>query len=159
MADEAENKAAAEAPPETREGQVVNFTENRNLIQRAIRNRWIKNLERLDKLAAQNISDVAELRRKVERGEVLVDPMELIDQGIALEKAQAMVAREFGRAVESEKPKAESVTNNTQVNIDARGNEALVAEFKKQLTLEEREKLLAKLESGNGSNGNGNGHH
>lgn len=47
------------------------------------------------------------------------------------------------------------VTHNTQVNIDARGNQELVAELKKQLTLAEREKLLEKLESGTGGNGNG----
>ena len=57
--------------------------------------------------------------------------------------------------MERAKEAGPNIVNNTQVNIDARGNEALVAEFKKQLTLEEREKLLAKLESGNGSNGNG----
>lgn len=46
---------------------------------------------------------------------------------------------------------ASGVTHNTQVNIDARGNQELVAELKKQLTLAERERLLEKLESGNGN--------
>lgn len=47
------------------------------------------------------------------------------------------------------------VTNNTQVNIDARGNQELVDELKKQIPLNDRIALLEKLESSNGSNGNG----
>lgn len=153
MADLAEN-CGNEGPGE-REGQVVCFTENRALISEAIRRRWIKNLDRLDKLAAQSISDVAALVRRVEAGEISIDPLELVKLRVALEKAQAMVAREFGRAVENEKPKAEGITNNTQVNIDARGNQELIDELKKQIPLNDRIALLEKLESGNGSNGNG----
>lgn len=46
-------------------------------------------------------------------------------------------------------------TNNTQINIDARGNEALVAEFRKQMTVDERRKLLEQLDGQPGGNGNG----
>lgn len=57
--------------------------------------------------------------------------------------------------LEAEKAASASVVNNTQVNIDARGNAELVAELRKQLTPDERREILAKVDSPAGGNGNG----
>lgn len=43
------------------------------------------------------------------------------------------------------------IVNNTQVNIDARGNQELVDELKKQIPLNDRIALLERLESSNGN--------
>lgn len=57
--------------------------------------------------------------------------------------------------MERAKEAGPNIVNNTQVNIDARGNQELVDELKKQIPLNDRIALLEKLESSNGSNGNG----
>lgn len=90
MGDEAPKQELA--APETREGRVVSFTEDRALIQRAIRNGWIKSLERMDKLLDEAVEDVS----------AVIDSVEYAKLKVALARTAASAASVYTRALTGE---------------------------------------------------------
>lgn len=113
MAEQAQQELSI--PGKTREGQVVSFAEDRALIQRAFRNRWIKNVNRMDELLDQCERDVQNLRE----GEALVDPFQLAELQIALTKTAALVVDRLKDAKDDGQPKQGGInigTMNVQYN-------------------------------------------
>lgn len=136
----------ANAPEIDGGGGAVTLSGSRdiNLMRRAIIERWPVSPARM-------AAYMAALDRIIESSED--------DRAIAAAVATLIAADRANVsafvAVLKETQGPSAVTNNTQVNIDARGNQELVDELKKQIPLNDRIALLEKLESANGSNGNG----
>ncbi len=76
------------------------------------------------------------------------DPLNLTraSQGLASIAQRAVDMRT--RAIQvAEGQQATGTTNNTQVNIDARGNDAIVAELRKQFSVDELKLLRDKMQT------------
>lgn len=133
--------------PGEREGREVSFAEDPALIVRAFKKGWIKSVELADQLLREAIEDTAAIRG-------VCDPLDLVraSQGLA-QIAQGAVNMRTRAIQVAEGQQATGTTNNTQVNIDVRGNDAIVAELRKQFSVDELKLLRDKMQA------NGNGKH
>lgn len=140
------DKATESAAPSFREGPPASLNlydpRDMRLLNMKLRDWWEGSLSELHEWS-EAIRDVRE---------TTTDEKVLLAGGAVAATITRAFADSYAKANGKDAP---GVTHNTQVNIDARGGQELVAELKKQLTLAEREKLLEQLESGTGGNGNG----
>lgn len=140
------DKATESAAPSFREGPPASLNlydvRDMRLLNMKLRDWWEGSLSELHEWS-EAIRDVRETTG---------DEKVLLAGGAVAATIARAFADSYAKAAGKE---SAGVTNNTQVNIDARGNQELVDELKKQIPLNDRIALLEKLESGNDSNGNG----
>ena len=111
---ESEDKQAKRTPA-IREGRSVSILENRALITQAFRDGWVKSVELAEDLLDDAIEDVSAAR---EAGEIDAIEMAKVSMALAnIAQGAANMRTKAVQASESQPPKTDGATHNTQINI------------------------------------------